>query len=119
MPAGPTFLKKGLGPDLRAGWLWPPEGAAPSQEGRLACGGGGSLTGRKAGLLVGHRGELPLLQQVPRASCSNPSGSHQQDGTAQAEGSLQEGTPLQTEWGHGVEGRQEELPGLLSWRPSS
>lgn len=99
MPAGPTFLKKGLGPDLED-WL------------AVATRGGGSLTGRKAGLWRGRlpdrkeglpagwdRGELPLLQQVPRASCSNPSGSDQQDGTAQAEGSLQEGTPLQTEGG--------------------
>lgn len=70
----------------------------------MPTGGGGSLTGRKAGLLAGHRWKLPLLQQVPRASCSSPSGSHQQDGTAQAEGSVQGGTPLQTEVGGGARG---------------
>lgn len=68
----------------------------------MASEDGSSLTGRKAGLPAGHRQELALLQQVPRASCSSiPSGSHQQDGTAQAEGSLQGGTPMQTEAGAG------------------
>lgn len=54
-----------------------------------------------------------------QASCSNPSGSDQQDGPAQAEGSLQGGTLLQTEAGAPGGGRQEELPGLLSWHSSS
>lgn len=54
-----------------------------------------------------------------RASCSNPSGSDQQDGPAQAEGSLQGGTLLQTEAGAPGGGRQEERPGLMSWRSSS
>lgn len=54
-----------------------------------------------------------------QASCSNPSGSDQQDGPAQAEGSLQGGTLLQTEAGAPGGGRQEELPGLLSWRSSN
>lgn len=54
-----------------------------------------------------------------QASCSNPSDSDQQDGPAQAEGSLQGGTLLQTEAGAPGGERQEELPGLLSWRSSS
>ena len=37
----------------------------------MASEDGSSLTGRKAGLLAGHRQELALLQQVPRASCSS------------------------------------------------
>lgn len=101
-----------------------PEEGTRFRPGELAVatrmGGGGSLTGKQADLPAEHRQELPLLQQVPRASCSSSSGSDQQDGTAQAEGSLQGGTPCrQKEGGIGAEGRQEELPGLLSWLPSS
>lgn len=79
--------------------------------------GGGSLTGRQA-CRWAHTG-ASCAAAGAQASCSNPSGSDQQDGPAQAEGSLQGGTLLQTEAGAPGGGRQEELPGLLSWRSSS
>lgn len=97
--SSPTFLRKEPGSDLES-WQWPPKGAAPRQEGRLAC-----RLGKDKGFLCS--------KQVPRASCSSPSGSDQQDGTAQAEGSPQGGTPCPTEGGESGMGRRGDRKSCL------
>lgn len=86
MPAGPTLLRKG----------------PRNLEGRLRPPGGSSLTGRQAG----NRQELPLLQQVPRASCSNIPQAHiNRMGQPRRKEARREGRPpLQTEAGAGDEG---------------
>lgn len=74
MPAGPTFLRKG--PRNLEGGLRPPRGQLPDRKAGWAQTGASSAA-------AGAQGQL--LQSPP--------GSHQQDGTAQAEGSLQGGPP--------------------------
>ena len=74
MPAGPTFLRKG--PRNLEGGLRPPRGQLPDRKAGWAQTGASSAA-------AGAQGQL--LQSPP--------GSHQQDGTAQAEGRLQGGPP--------------------------
>lgn len=74
MPAGPTFPRKG--PRDLKGRLRPPQGQLPDRKAGWAQTGASSAA---AGA------QDQLLQYPP--------GSHQQDGTAQAEGSPQGGTP--------------------------
>lgn len=93
MPAGPTFS------------------GSPGSGCDLSRRRGGSLTGRQEACRWAHT-RASCAAAGAQASCSNPSDSDQQDGPAQAEGSLQGGPLLQTE-ARAPAGRREA--GRAAW----